>query len=351
MNSFLQKLYNRFSNDIGIDLGTANTLVYIKGHGVVINEPSVVALNTKTNRVVAVGNEAKEMLGRNPAHIDVVRPLVDGVISDFDVTEEMLAYLIRKAESHSKKFFRPRVIVGVPSGITNVEHRAVYDAAHNAGAREVYIVEEPMAGAVALGLPVLEPVGSMIMDIGGGTTDIAVISLSGVVQSKNLKIAGDKLNQDIITYLRDEFKILVGEKTAEDIKVAIGAVGDDEEIESKVRGRDLITGMPREIMVNNYDIRDAISHSIAALVEGVKEVLEKTPPEVVSDVMQKGMYMVGGGALIGGVSELLEHELGIPVMVGEDPLYAVVVGTGKILDNIDAYKEVLIHEDDELPLR
>ncbi len=208
-----------------------------------------------------------------------------------------------------------------------------------------------MAGAVALGLPVLEPVGSMIMDIGGGTTDIAVISLSGVVQSKNLKIAGDKLNQDIITYLRDEFKILVGEKTAEDIKVAIGAVGDDEEIESKVRGRDLITGMPREIMVNNYDIRDAISHSIAALVEGVKEVLEKTPPEVVSDVMQKGMYMVGGGALIGGVSELLEHELGIPVMVGEDPLYAVVVGTGKILDNIDAYKEVLIHEDDELPLR
>ncbi len=351
MNSFLQKLYNRFSNDIGIDLGTANTLVYIKGHGVVINEPSVVALNTKTNRVVAVGNEAKEMLGRNPAHIDVVRPLVDGVISDFDVTEEMLAYLIRKAESHSKKFFRSRVIVGVPSGITNVEHRAVYDAAHNAGAREVYIVEEPMAGAVALGLPVLEPVGSMIMDIGGGTTDIAVISLSGVVQSKNLKIAGDKLNQDIITYLRDEFKILVGEKTAEDIKVAIGAVGDDEEIESKVRGRDLITGMPREIMVNNYDIRDAISHSIAALVEGVKEVLEKTPPEVVSDVMQKGMYMVGGGALIGGVSELLEHELGIPVMVGEDPLYAVVVGTGKILDNIDAYKEVLIHEDDELPLR
>jgi len=276
---------------------------------------------------------------------------VDGVISDFDVTEEMLAYLIRKAESHSKKFFRSRVIVGVPSGITNVEHRAVYDAAHNAGAREVYIVEEPMAGAVALGLPVLEPVGSMIMDIGGGTTDIAVISLSGVVQSKNLKIAGDKLNQDIITYLRDEFKILVGEKTAEDIKVAIGAVGDDEEIESKVRGRDLITGMPREIMVNNYDIRDAISHSIAALVEGVKEVLEKTPPEVVSDVMQKGMYMVGGGALIGGVSELLEHELGIPVMVGEDPLYAVVVGTGKILDNIDAYKEVLIHEDDELPLR
>lgn len=351
MTNFLQQIYNNFSNDIGIDLGTANTLVYVKGQGVVINEPSVVALNNKTNRVVAVGNDAKEMLGRNPAHIRVVRPLVDGVISDFDVTEEMLSYLIRKAESKVKKFFRPRVIVGVPSGITNVEHRAVYDAAHNAGAREVYIIEEPMAAAVGLGLPVLDPVGSFVIDIGGGTTDIAVISLAGVVQSKNLKIAGDKLNQDIILYLRDEFKILVGEKTAEEIKIKIGAISDHEQLESEVRGRDIITGLPRQILINNHDIREAISHSIAILVEGVKEVLEKTPPEVVSDVMQRGIYLVGGGAMIGGLNELLQDELDIPVYIGEEPLYSVVVGTGLVLDNLDDYKQVLIHEDDELPLR
>lgn len=347
----MQKLYRNFSNDIGIDLGTANTLVHVKGQGVVINEPSVVALNTKTNRVVAVGSEAREMLGRNPGHIKVVRPLVDGVISDFDVTEEMLAYLIRKAESKSKKFFRPRVIVGVPSGITNVEHRAVYDAAHNAGAREVYIIEEPMAAAVGLGLPVLDPIGSMVIDIGGGTTDIAVISLSGVVQSKNLKIAGDKLNQDIINYLRDEFKILVGEKTAEEIKIKIGVINDHEQMESEVRGRDIITGLPRQIMINNHDIREAIGESISILIEGVKEVLEKTPPEIVSDVMQRGISLVGGGAMIGGLDELLQHELEIPVTVGEEPLYSVVIGTGLVLDRIEDYKEVLIHEDDELPLR
>lgn len=351
MNGIFAKLYNAFSNDIGIDLGTANTLVHIKGQGVVINEPSIVAMNTKTNRVVAIGNEAREMLGRNPAHIKVIRPLVDGVISDFDVTEEMLSYLIRKAESKSKKMFRPRVIVGVPSGITNVEHRAVYDAAHNAGAREVYIIEEPMAAAVGLGLPVLEPVGSMVFDMGGGTTDIAVISLAGIVQSKNLKIAGDKLNTDITNYLRDEFKILVGEKTAEEIKIKIGAISNHEELESEIRGRDIVTGLPRQILINNHDIREAITHSIDILVEGVKEVLEKTPPEIVSDVMQRGIYMVGGGALIGGLDELLQQELDIPVFVAENPLYSVVLGTGLVLDNIDDYKEVLIHEDDELPLR
>lgn len=351
MSTFLQKFYNRFSNDIGIDLGTANTLVYVKGHGIVINEPSIVALNTKTNRIVAVGNEAREMLGRNPAHINVVRPLVDGVISDFDVTEEMLSYLIRKAESQSKKFFRPRVIIGVPSGITTVEHRAVYDATHNAGAREVYIVEEPMSGAIGLGLPVHEPVGSMVIDIGGGTTDIAVISLSGVVQSKNLKIAGDKLNQDIINYLRDEYKILVGEKTAEEIKIKIGAIDDAEHLESEVRGRDIITGLPRQILVNNHDIREAIAHSISFLVEGVKEVLEGTPPEIVSDIMQRGIYLIGGGALIRGLAELIQQELEIPVYIGEEPLHTVVLGTKKILEQISDYQQILIHQDDELPLR
>ena len=284
-------------------------------------------------------------------HIDVIRPLIDGVISDFDVTEEMLSYLIRKAESTSHKFFRPRVVIGIPSRITNVEHRAVYDAAHNAGAREVYIIEEPMAAAIGLGLPVFEPVGSMVIDIGGGTTDIAVISLGGIVQSKNIKIAGNKLNQSIIMYLRDEFKILVGEKTAEDIKIKIGAIHGQEKKELKIRGRDIITGLPRQIVVNNHNIREATSHLISTLVDCVKEVLEKTPPEIVSDIIQKGIYMVGGGALIGGFDDFLKHELNIPVYIGEDPLHSVVIGTGLVLDDIKNYKHVLIHEDDELSLR
>jgi rod shape-determining protein MreB len=351
MKKLLEQFYNKFSNDIGIDLGTANTLVHVKGHGVVINEPSVVALNTKTNRVVAVGNDAREMLGRNPSHIKVVRPLVDGVISDFDVTEEMLSYLIGKAQKNSPKFFRPRVVVGVPSGITNVEHRAVYDAAHNAGAREVYIIEEPMAAAVGLQLPVSEPLGSMVIDIGGGTTDIAVISLSGIVQSKNLKIAGDKLNQDITNYLRDEFKLLVGEKTAEEIKIKIGAVSDNDQLETEVRGRDIVSGLPRQILVNNYDIRAAIGPSIGILIEGVKEVLERTPPEIVSDVMQRGIHLVGGGAMIRGLDALIEQEIDIPVYTAAEPLYSVVLGTGRVLDDINQYLEVLIHQDDELPLR
>lgn len=351
MSNFLNKIYNTFSNDIGIDLGTANTLVHMRGSGVVINEPSVVALNTKTSRVVAVGNQAREMLGRNPGHIDVVRPLVDGVISDFDVTEEMLSYLIKKAEKASPKFFRPRVVVGVPSGITNVEHRAVYDAAHNAGAREVYIIEEPMAAAIGLELPVHEPVGSMVIDIGGGTSDIAVISLGGIVQSKNLKIAGDKLNTDIMHYLRDEFKILIGEKTAEDIKMKIGAILTEQSLESEVRGRDIITGLPRQILINNRDIREAITDSIRVLVEGVKEVLEQTPPEVVSDVMQRGIHLVGGGAMIRGLDQLLEHELEIPIHVNNEPLFSVVYGTGIVLDDVDRYREILIHQDDELPPR
>lgn len=351
MNNLLTKLYNKFSNDIGIDLGTANTLVYVRGKGVIINEPSVVALNTKSNRVVAVGAEAREMLGRNPDHIRVVRPLVDGVISDFDVTEEMLSYLIGKVEKLSPKVFKPRVVVGVPSGITNVEQRAVYDAAHNAGAREVFIVEEPMAAAIGLELPVREPVGSMVIDIGGGTADIAVISLSGVVQSKNLKVAGDKLNTDIVNHLRDEYKILVGEKTAEDIKIKVGAIDEYEVLESTVRGRDMLTGLPRQITVTHYDIYIAIKDSIATLVDGVKEVLEKTPPEIVSDVMQNGIYLVGGGAGIRGLDALLSKELEIPVLVGTDPLYSVVLGTGKILDDIENYKQILMHEDDELPLQ
>ena len=347
-----EDLYNRFSNDIGIDLGTANTLVYLRGHGIVINEPSIVALNTKTGRIVAVGNAAKEMLGRTPAHIKAIHPVVDGVISDFEVTEEMLSYLITKAEKISSKFFRPRVVVGVPSGITNVEHRAVYDAAKSAGAREVYIIEEPMAAAIGIRLPIKEPVGSMIIDIGGGTTDIAVISLSGVVQAKSLKLAGDTMNEDIIDYLRNEFKLLVGEKTAEEIKIALGAAGiPGEKMESKVKGRDLISGLPREILITDTDIRHALAPSVAAIVDAVREVLETTPPEIVSDVMNRGIYIAGGGALIRGLDKLIFENFKIPVYVADDPLSAVARGCGIVLEDITKYREVLVSDHDTLPLR
>ncbi|MCX6757645.1 MAG: rod shape-determining protein [Candidatus Nomurabacteria bacterium] len=347
----LKKFYKMFSNDIGIDLGTANTLVYLKGQGIVINEPSVVAVNQKTNQVLAVGAQAKEMIGRTPGHIRAVRPLVDGVISDFEVTEEMLSYLINKADKMSKKFARPRVVIGVPSGTTNVETRAVYDAAKSAGAREVYLVEEPMAAAIGIRLPIKDPTGSMIIDIGGGTTDIAVISLGGIVKSKNLKIAGDKLNNDIITYMRDEFKLLIGEKTAESVKMEIGSVISMGYQETSVRGRDLLAGLPREVVVTDSDIREAMAISIAELVEGIKDVLESTPPEILSDIMHRGIVLSGGGALIQGLDRLLQNILKIPIYVVDDPLSAVARGTGIILDDIENYREVLIGNQDELPPR
>lgn len=352
MKRLLNRLYRAFSNDIGIDLGTANTLVFLHGHGIVINEPSIVAINRKTDRIVAVGNEAKSMLGRSPAYIDVVRPLVDGVISDFEVTEEMLTYLINKTEKISNKFFKPRVVVGVPSGITNVEHRAVYDATKNAGAREVYIIEEPMATAIGIRLPVMDPVGSMVIDIGGGTTDIAVISLGGIVQSKNLKIAGDKLSNDIKSYLRMEFKILVGDKTAEDVKLSVGsALPLDNPLETQIKGRDLITGLPREIIVTDADIREAMGPSIQALVDSVKEVLETTPPEVLADVMHRGMFLGGGGALIRGLDELLREEFKLPVYIADDPLSSVARGAGIVLEDLEYHDGILIKDSDELPPR
>lgn len=347
-----ERLYRQFSNDIGIDLGTANTLVYLRGRGIVINEPSVVALNTKTSRVVAVGAEAKDMMGRTPSHIRIVRPLVDGVISDYEVTEEMLSYLINKANEIDKKLFRPRVVIGIPVGITNVEMRAVYDAAKSAGAREVYIVEEPMAAAIGVHMPIHEPVGSMIVDIGGGTTDIAVIALGGVVRSKSLKIAGDKLTQDIISYMRDEFKMLIGEKTGENIKVAIGsALPDDEGEELSIKGRDLVTGLPREAIITDVDIREAMYGSISQLVDAIREVLETTPPEVLADIMQKGMIVSGGGALIRNLPQLLEMQLKVPVTVADDPLTAVARGTGVILEHIDTYEDVLVQNTDEISFR
>ncbi len=345
------KFYKLISNDIGIDLGTSNTLVYLKGHGIVVNEPSVVAVNQKTNQILAVGVKAKEMLGRTPGHIRAVRPLVDGVISDFEVTEEMLSYLINKADRMAKKLARPRVIIGVPSGTTNVETRAVYDAARSAGARVVLLVEEPMAAAIGIRLPIKEATGSMVIDIGGGTTDIAVISLGGIVKSKNLKIAGDRLNNDIITYMRDEFKILVGERTAEFVKISIGSVIPGEYMEVEVRGRDLLTGLPREVVVTDSDVREAFSLSIKDFVEGVKDVLETTPPEIMSDIMHNGIMLSGGGALLLGIDRLLQSVLHIPVYVVDDPLSAVARGTGIILDNLEYYREVLIGNQDELPPR
>src|SRR3989344_2871047 len=345
------KFYKLISNDIGIDLGTSNTLVYLKGHGIVINEPSVVAVNIKTNQILAVGKKAKDMLGRTPLHIRAVRPLVDGVISDFEITEEMLSYLINKADKISKKLARPRVLVGVPSGTTNVETRAVYDAARSAGAREVFLVEELMAAAIGIRLPIKDPLGSMILDIGGGTTDIAVISLGGVVKSKNLKIAGDRLDNDIVTFMRDEFKILIGERTAEMVKIAIGSVIPGVYMETEVHGRDLLTGLPRAVVVTDSDIREASSLSIRELVNGVKDMLETIPPEILSDIMRRGITLTGGGALISGLDQLLQRVLRIPIYVVDDPLSAVARGTGVILDDISSYREVLIGNQDELPPR
>lgn len=342
-------LLSLFSNDIGIDLGTANTLVYVKGRGIVINEPSIVAMNQKTGHVVAVGAEAREMLGRTPAHIVAVQPVVDGVISDFEVTSEMLAYLIGKAQAKAPKLLGPRVVVGVPSGITSVEIRAVRDAARAAGAREVHIIEEPLAAAIGIELPVHEPRGIMVVDIGGGTTDIGVISLGGLVNARNVRIAGDKFNTDIVSHLRNEFKMLIGEKSAEETKIAIATIAPDRlPLEFIVRGRDLVTGLPREMRVTDQDIRNAIGHSIEELVEGVKEVLETTPPEIVSDVMQRGVYLAGGGALIRGLPEFLTSALGIAVIVAPDPLTAVVRGTSIVLNDIDAYRDALLKSDDEL---
>ena len=343
----LKKFFQMFSNDIGIDLGTANTLVYLKGHGIVINEPSVVVVNQKTGQIVAVGAEAKQMLGRTPGHVKAVKPIVDGVISDFEVAEEMITYLINKTERVSKKILRPRVVIGVPTGITNVEIRAVEDAARSAGAREVYIIEEPMSAAIGIHLPVKEAMGSVIVDIGGGTTDVAVISLSGVVCSKNIKIAGDLLNGDIINYIKDEFKLLIGERTAENIKIAIASVSESQALEAEVRGRDLVTGLPRQVIVTDTDIKEAIMPSILSLVEGIKEVLETTPPELLSDIIKNGLVLSGGGAMLRGLDGFLESALKIPVYVAEDSLTAVARGAGVVLDEFETYKEVLLKTDEE----
>ncbi len=351
--SFISQYFNKVlaavSTDIAIDLGTANTLVYVKGKGIVLNEPTIVAINKKTGQLVAVGQEAKTMQGRTPQHIEVVRPLVDGVISDFEVTEEMLGYLINKVHADLRTFIAPRILVGVPSGITNVEMRAARDAAKNAGAREVFLIEEPMAAAIGAKLPIGKAVGSMIIDIGGGTTDIAVISLNGIVVSKNLRVAGDHLNASITSYVRDQFKIYVGEKTAEEAKIALASTRQEGSgNEMVIRGRDVMTGLPREVIITARDIHDAIANQVDIIVESTRAVLEKTPPEVLADIMQRGIHLSGGGALIPGLSSFLEESLQVPVIVVPDPLRAVVRGAGIVIENLELYEDVLIDKEGEL---
>jgi len=349
----INKILGKFSKDIGIDLGTANTLVYVRGKGIVINEPSVVALNKKTGRILAIGEEARRMVGKTPAHIVATRPLVDGVVSDFEITEQMLKYFIGKVHSEAMAFLpRPRVVIGIPSGVTEVERRAVEDAARNAGAREVYLIEEPMAAAVGARLNVQEPEGNMIVDIGGGTTEVAVISLGGIVVSQSLRIAGDKLNEDIINFARDEHHLLLGERTAEKIKIEIGSALPLAESQSMpMRGRDLISGLPSEIIVSDKEIRNALASSVEILVNAIKVTVEQTPPELLADIMERGIVLAGGGSLLQHFDELVRQETQMPVGIADDPLTAVVRGTGVVLEDIDKLKEVLVEMDEMKPPR
>lgn len=329
---------------MGIDLGTVNTLVYVRGKGVVINEPSVVAINTKTRQVLAIGNEARKMIGRTPAYIVATRPLVDGVVSDFEVTQEMLKYFIGQVHKEGFRLFpRPRVVIGIPYGVTEVERRAVEEAAINAGAREVYLIEEPLAAAIGARLPVQEPGGSFIVDIGGGTTEVAIISLGGIVVSRSLRIAGDEMNQDIINYCRDNFNLLLGEKTAEDLKITIGsALPLKENLRKKTRGRDLVLGLPKEIILTSEDIKKAISKSVAIIVDAVKATIEETPPELVADIMDKGIVLAGGGALLRGLDKLIMNITQTPVHIADDPLTCVVRGTGVVIEDLDSLSSVLL---------
>ena len=334
-------LLRSFSKDIGIDLGTANTLVFIKGQGIVIDEPSVVAIQKDTNKVLAVGEEAKNMLGRTPGNIIAIRPLKDGVIADFDITQEMLKYFIRKVIG-GRSFVQPRIVIGIPSGITEVEKRAVIDATIQAGAREAFLIEEPMAAAIGADLPVHAPTGSMVVDIGGGTTDVAVISLGGIVNSTSVRVGGDKIDDAIVQYIKKNYRILIGERTAEEIKIKIGAAiiyaNNDEAF--SFRGRDLVTGLPRTIEVTSKIIGEAISEPVVSIVEAVKTTLEKTPPELAVDIMDRGIMLTGGGALLKNLDKLLSKETGVPVFVAENALACVAYGTGKVAENIELLRQV-----------
>ncbi|MCD5402087.1 rod shape-determining protein [candidate division NPL-UPA2 bacterium] len=338
-------LFSWFSNDIGIDLGTANSLVYLKGKGIVLNEPSVVAVERGTNNVLAVGLEAKRMVGRTPGNIVAIRPLKDGVIADFVITEEMLRYFMFKVYRRGR-FFAPRVVIAIPSGITAVEKRAVEDSARQAGAREVYLVEEPMAATIGAGLSVQEPGGNLMVDVGGGTTEVAVISLGGIVLSKTVRIAGDEMDGAIAQHLKRTYNLMVGERTAEEVKVKVGSAFPlDEEMTMEVKGRDLVAGLPKTLTISSQEIREAMSDPINAIVEAVKLTLEQTPPELSADLVDKGIMMAGGGALLKGLDKLLNEETGLPVHIAENPLNTVVMGTGKILEEIKILKKVAISAD------
>ena len=328
--------------DMAVDLGTANTLVYVRGRGIVLDEPSVVAINTKDGRPLAVGSEAKRMIGRTPSHIQAIRPLKDGVIADFDICEKMLRYFIQRV--HQRRWAKPRIVICVPSGITGVEQRAVQEAAEYAGARKpAFIIEEPMAAAIGAGLPVHEPAGNMVVDVGGGTTEVAVISLGGIVSSESIRIGGDELDESIINFVKKEYSLALGERTSEEIKVALGSAYPlQEELYAEIRGRDLVTGLPKTIVVSTEEIREAIEEPVSAIVDAVKVTLDKTPPELAADIMEKGIVITGGGALLHGLDARLADETGMPIVIAKNPLHSVVIGSGQCLEEFDALKQVLI---------
>ncbi|MBU1130576.1 rod shape-determining protein [Patescibacteria group bacterium] len=338
------KLLGRFSKDMGIDLGTANTLVYIRDKGIVINEPSVVAINKRNDQIIAVGEDAKKMVGKTPSHIQIVKPLVGGVISDFEVTERMIKYFINKIHQESFSLVpRPRVVISIPLDVTEVERKAVEDATKSAGAREVYLIEQPLAAAIGSRLPIQESAGFMVVEIGGGTTEIAVISLGGIVTFNSLPTAGNELDENIVQYARENFNLLLGERTAETIKIKIGTVASDfEKQETTMRGRDLISGLPKEVIITNQHIKEAIYRSVRKIVEAIRDAIEKTPPELVADIYQRGLVLSGGGALLKGLDRMIFQEIKIPVHIADDPLTSVVRGTGIILEDLDNLKEVLL---------
>jgi rod shape-determining protein MreB len=326
--------------DIAVDLGTANTLLYFRGKGIVLNEPSVVAINTKDGHPLAVGVEAKRMIGRTPAHIQAIRPLKDGVIADFEICEMMLRYFIRKV--HPRRFSKPLMVICVPSGITGVEKRAVQEAAEYAGAKKAYIIEEPMAAAIGAGLPIHEPTGNMVVDIGGGTTEVAVISLGGIVTSQSIRIGGDELDASIISYVKKEYSLALGERTAEEIKISLGSAYDlEEEVHAEIRGRDLVTGLPKTVVTSTRDIRRAIEEPVAAIIDAVKVTLDKTPPELSADIMTQGIVLTGGGALLNGLDVRLHVETSMPIVVAKDPLNCVAMGSGMCLEEFSALEKVL----------
>jgi rod shape-determining protein MreB and related proteins len=342
MAMFYNLLAGMFSNDLAVDLGTANTLVYVRGEGIVLNEPSIVAIHQADHSVLAVGHDAKAMLGRTPGNIVAIRPLKDGVIADFDVTEKMLHYFINKVHRR-RTLVRPRIVVGVPSGITQVEKRAVRDSAMQAGAREVYLIEEPMAAAIGAGLPIQEPGGNMIVDIGGGTTEVAVISLAGVVFSRSVRVAGDKMDEAIIQHIKRKYNLLIGERTAELIKITIGSAYPGNEIQTmEIKGRDLVAGVPKIIEITDEEIREALMEPVHQVVESVRIALERTPPELASDIVEKGIVLAGGGALLRNLDVLLREETGLPVTLADDPLTAVVMGAGKVLDELSLLRDVTV---------